>query len=63
MNNQQTFSLEATKHFEKVITALEQAAMNAANTAKETNTPLILYDKERGIQEIHIQQDSCSCTK
>ncbi len=34
--------------------ALKKSAQSARKTAKQTNTPLVIYDKEKGIQEVYI---------
>lgn len=39
---------------EQIEKALKEAALEARKIAKETNTPLVIYDKEKGIQEIMI---------
>lgn len=46
------FSAEDIEHFRKVTKALEQAALEARKIAIQTKTPLIVYDKEKGIQEV-----------
>ncbi len=40
---------------QNIETALKASALEARKIAKETGTPLVIYDKEKGIQEIMIK--------
>ncbi len=40
---------------QNIETALKASALEARKIAKETGTPLVIYDKEKGIQEIMIE--------
>ncbi len=46
---------EMQEFLEQANKALKESALEARKIAKQTNTPLVIYDKEKGIQEIYIE--------
>lgn len=56
VNNQEEYSVETIEYLNKVTDALNQASKEAAKIAARTGTPLVIYDSEKGIQEIIISK-------
>jgi len=54
INNQEEYSPETLEYFNKVTEALHQSAKEAAKIAARTGTPLVIYDQEKGIQEVMV---------
>ena len=52
MNNKKIYSKETQALFDAVTNALYQASLEARKVAIQTNTSLVIYDPQKGIQEI-----------